>query len=102
MRDTMMQYISEFKSMVLARFPTNPIWATVTIWYTKLRATLYKKVNTRMIALGLSTQDKSDAIDREMLLKILTVLTVVSLSVHLELFVLIVNKYCKSDFDKFF
>jgi hypothetical protein len=100
MRDTCMQYISGFKSSVLARFPKNVIWSTVTIWYTKLRAVVYKKVNTRMIALGLSTQDKSDAIDRGMLLKILTVLMVVSLSLHLKLFKLIPNIFCEIAFDK--
>jgi hypothetical protein len=100
MRDTCMQYISGFKSSVLAKFPKNGIWSTVTIWYTKLRAVVYKKVNTRMISLGLSTQDKSDAIDLGMLLKILTVLMVVSLSLYLKLLKLIPNTYCKSAFDK--
>jgi hypothetical protein len=55
-----------------------------------------------MIALGLSTQDKSDAIDRGLLIKIVTALMLVSLSLHLKLFMLIVNKYCKSAFDKCF
>jgi hypothetical protein len=78
MRDTCMQYISGLKNVIFARYPKDDIWKTTSIWYTKLRATVYRSVNVRMIALGLSPQDKNDAIDRSILLKMMILLLLVS------------------------
>ena len=67
MRDTCTQYVSGVKNLAFARFPKNEIWATERIWYTKLRSVIAAAVNRRQIQLGLSVQDKSDAVDRSLL-----------------------------------
>ena len=74
MRDTCTQYVSGVKNLAFARFPKNEIWATERIWYTKLRSVIAAAVNRRQIQLGLSVQDKSDAVDRSLLASITKVM----------------------------
>ena len=74
MRDTCTQYVSGIKNLAFARFPKNEIWATERIWYTKLRSVIAAAVNRRQIQLGLSVQDKSDAVDRSLLASITKVM----------------------------
>ena len=74
MRDTCTQYVSGVKNLAFSRFPKNEIWATERIWYTKLRSVIAAAVNRRQIQLGLSVQDKSDAVDRSLLASITKVM----------------------------
>ena len=71
MRDTCTQYVSGVKNLAFARFPKKEIWLIERLWYTKLRSVIASAVNRRQILLGLSVQEKSDAVDRTLLTSIM-------------------------------
>ena len=74
MRDTCTQFVSGVQNLASARFPQNKIRATERIWDTKLRRVIAAAVNRRQTQLGLSVQDKSDAVDRSLLTSITKVM----------------------------